>query len=64
MRSLLIGLGSGLAIAGVACYVADRFYFKRKYTVTPDTATMVDWSNPDPTASWYRGDTMYGTGGN
>lgn len=42
MKGLLIGLGSGLAIAGVACCLADKFYFKRKYT-TPNVTVAIDW---------------------
>ena len=66
MRSLLIGLGSGLAMAGVACCVADRFYFKRKYTVAPDATATTDWSgwcHPDTTVM-YDDDGMYWVGSN
>ena len=64
MKGLLIGLGSGLAMAGVACCVADRFYFKRKYTVAPNVTVAFDWSNPNSTSVMYDDDVMYWVGSN
>jgi len=43
MKGLLIGLGSGLVVAGAAYCLADKFYFKRHYIVTPNVTVAIDW---------------------